>query len=272
MTTTASKDCDRRPDTYQMDEIAKEILICLLAAHFLADFVFQSDADALRKRRPLILIKHAFIVAASSYVICGIWDLWQIPLVIFLTHGLVDYIKATVKNENASAFILDQVVHLAIITALIIIVGTKIIQINKAATFWVELLGKGFLDFLIVVSGLAVSIKAGGVLIGLAVKPFTDELQKEQERTGTEGAVRRGFESGGKIIGYLERSLIFLFMLTGQPGGIGFLIAAKSIFRFGEIRDRQNRLEAEYIIIGTLMSFGYGILIAFTTQFFLGKV
>ena len=257
-----------------MDEIAKEILICLLAAHFLADFVFQSDADAPRKRRPLVLIKHAFIVAATSYLICGIWALWQIPLVIFLTHGLIDYTKATTKEENAFAFILDQAVHLAIITALvIIIVGTKIIPINKPSTFWVELLGKEFLEFLILVSGLAVSIKAGGILIGLAVKPFTDELQKEQERTGTnEGTVRRGFESGGKIIGYLERSLIFLFMLTGQPGGIGFLIAAKSIFRFGEIRDRQNRLEAEYIIIGTLMSFGYGILIAYMTQFFLGKV
>ena len=256
-----------------MDEIAKEILICLLAAHFLADFVFQSDADAPRKGRSLILIKHAFIVAATSYLICGIWALWQIPLVIFLTHGLIDYIKATIKEENAFAFILDQAVHLAIITALvIIIVGTKIIPIHKPSTFWVELLGKEFLEFLILISGLAVSIKAGGILIGLAVKPFTDELQKEQERTGTEGAVRRGFESGAKIIGYLERSLIFLFMLTGQPGGIGFLIAAKSIFRFGEIRDRQNRLEAEYIIIGTLMSFGYGILIAYMTQFFLGEV
>ena len=256
-----------------MDEIAKEILICLLAAHFLADFVFQSDADAPRKRRPLILIKHAFIVAATSYLICGIWTLWQIPLVIFLTHGLIDYIKATTKEENAFAFILDQAVHLAIITALVIIISTKIIPINKPSTFWVELLGKEFLEFLILVSGFAVSIKAGGILIGLAVKPFTDELQKEQERRGTnEGIIRRGFESGGKIIGYLERSLIFLFMLTGQPGGIGFLIAAKSIFRFGEIRDRQNRLEAEYIIIGTLMSFGYGIFIAYMTQFFLGKV
>ena len=257
-----------------MEEIAKEILICLLAAHFLADFLFQSDADAQRKRRPLILIKHAFIVATSSYLICGIWDLWQIPLVIFLTHSLMDYIKATVKEENACAFILDQAVHLAIITAIVIlIVGTKIIPINKPSTFWVELLGKGFLGFLILVSGLAVSIKAGGILIGLAVKPFTDELQKEQERTGTnEAIISRGFESGGKIIGYLERSLIFLFILTGQPGSIGFLIAAKSIFRFGEIKDRQNRLEAEYIIIGTLMSFGYGIFIAYMTQFFLGKV
>jgi hypothetical protein len=107
----------------------------------------------------------------------------------------------------------------------------------------------------------------------LAVKPLTDELQKDQERTKTnEAAVGRGFERGGEIIGYLERSLIFLFILTGQPGSIGFLITAKSILRFGEIKDRRNRLEAEYIIIGTLMSFGYGMFIAYLTQFFLGKI
>ncbi|MCX5909671.1 MAG: DUF3307 domain-containing protein [Deltaproteobacteria bacterium] len=255
-----------------MEEISKEILICLSAAHFLGDFVFQSDADASRKRRPLILFKHAFIVSASAYLLCGIWDLWQIPLIIFLTHSLMDTIKVTSKKESTYLFILDQAGHLAVIIAIIIlIVSTKILPINKPSTFWVGLLGKGFLEFLILASGLAVCIKAGGILIGLAVKPFWDEFQKAQRGTD-EAGLSKGFESGGKIIGYLERSLIFLFILTGQPASIGFLIAAKSILRFGEIKDRQNRLEAEYIIIGTLMSFGYGVFIAYITQFFLGKV
>jgi hypothetical protein len=180
----------------------------------------------------------------------------------------MDYIKARLEKESAYPFILDQTVHLAVI-----IVVTKIIPISKPSTLWVGLLGKGFLKFLILIAGLVVCIKAGGILIGLAVKPFTDEMQKDQERTkANEAGVSRGFENGGKIIGYLERVLIFLFILTGQPGSIGFLIAAKSILRFGEIKDRQNRLEAEYIIIGTLMSFGFGISIAYVTQFFLGKV
>jgi hypothetical protein len=258
----------------QMNEIAKEILICLLAAHFLGDFVFQADADAARKTRVLTLFKHALVVAAIGYLFCGIWDLWQVPPVIFVTHSLIDYIKAKSKKESAWAFILDQGVHLAIITAIAILtIPTKMILINKPSTLWVEVLGKGFLEFLILVSGLAVSIKAGGILIGLAVKPFTDELKREQKRKNSDEAVAgRGFEKGGRIIGYLERALIFLFMFTGQPGSSGFLIAAKSIFRFGEIKERQNRLEAEYIIIGTLMSFGYGIFIAYVIQFFLGKV
>jgi len=100
--------------------------------------------------------------------------------------------------------------------------------------------------------------------IELAVKPFTDQMKKED--------LINGFEKGGKVIGYLERSLIFLFIFIGQPMGVGLLITAKSILRFGEIKDRENRMEAEYIIIGNLMSFGYGMFIAYLTKFFLDSL
>jgi hypothetical protein len=254
-----------------MSELGKQFLVVLVTAHFLGDFIFQSDIYASLKRRPFILLKHAFVIAASSYILCGIWYLWQIPLFIFLTHGLTDYIKARLKKESAYSFVLDQALHLAIISVIAILVAKmKILSPNESSTFWVGLLGKSFLKYLILMSGLIVAVKAGGPLIGLAVKPFTDQLQKSGEGMTMKGVTNaRGFENGGKVIGYLERSLIFLFILIGQPEGIGFLIAAKSILRFGEIKDHENRMEAEYIIIGTLMSFGYGIFIAYVTKYFL---
>lgn len=49
------------------------------------------------------------------------------------------------------------------------------------------------------------------------------------------------------------------------PSAIGFLIAAKSVFRFGELSDRANRLEAEYITIGTLLSFAIGVAVSMAT-------
>jgi hypothetical protein len=51
--------------------------------------------------------------------------------------------------------------------------------------------------------------------------------------------------------------LIFLLVLTGQAAGIGFLIAAKSVLRFGAVKD-EGKL-SEYVIIGTLASFGWAI-------------
>ena len=144
---------------------------------------------------------------------------------------------------------------------------------NAISLFWVELFGKGFLKLLIVISGAILAVKAGGVLIGMAVRPFLDEIKDNENdvaiKTKTSG---RGLKNGGKVIGQLERSLIFLFILMGQLSGIGFLIAAKSVFRFGEVKDPRHRMEAEYIIIGTLMSFGYGMLIAYATKFFVGLI
>jgi hypothetical protein len=50
-------------------------------------------------------------------------------------------------------------------------------------------------------------------------------------------------------------------MLIGQYSAIGFLIAAKSIFRFsGKMENEKDRMQAEYILIGTLISFLFAIL------------
>lgn len=55
----------------------------------------------------------------------------------------------------------------------------------------------------------------------------------------------------GRIIGLLERVLIYAFVLSGQYGAIGFTLAAKGFTRFKEL---ENRGFAEYVLIGTLLS------------------
>ena len=65
------------------------------------------------------------------------------------------------------------------------------------------------------------------------------------------------------MIGLLERGLIFALVLLGQPEGVGLLIAAKSILRFGAVKD--DRALSEYVIIGTLASFGWALVAAYAT-------
>lgn len=67
--------------------------------------------------------------------------------------------------------------------------------------------------------------------------------------------------SGLIEIGYLERVLIMTFMLVGCMEGIGFLLAAKSIFRFGELTKAKEVKITEYVMIGTLSSFTIAILL-----------
>ena len=72
----------------------------------------------------------------------------------------------------------------------------------------------------------------------------------------------------GKWIGIFERILVFTFVITGHFEGIGFLIAAKSILRFNDIKGNEARKEAEYILIGTLMSFAMSIIVGLVVRSF----
>ena len=53
--------------------------------------------------------------------------------------------------------------------------------------------------------------------------------------------------------------MVYTLVLLNQFSAIGFLIAAKSIFRFPEISNSLDRQRVEYILIGTLFSFAVAI-------------
>ena len=59
----------------------------------------------------------------------------------------------------------------------------------------------------------------------------------------------------GQLIGILERWLILVFILIGHYEVIGFLIAAKSIIRFGE----KDHDKTEYFLAGTLLSIAIAV-------------
>lgn len=69
-------------------------------------------------------------------------------------------------------------------------------------------------------------------------------------------------KNAGSYIGMLERLFIFGFVIINFWEGIGVLLAAKSVFRFGDLSRAKDRNLTEYILIGTLLSFGLAILIA----------
>ena len=66
----------------------------------------------------------------------------------------------------------------------------------------------------------------------------------------------QSLNNAGKYIGMLKRLFVFSFVITGNWQAIGFLLAAKSVFRFGDLKESKDRKLTEYILIGTLLSFG----------------
>jgi hypothetical protein len=240
--------------------------LALITAHLLADFVFQSNKDVENKKKPAVLGKHALLAAGLSYLLAGDWQAWPVPAVIGLTHFLIDRVNAGLKQNSLRVFLLDQAAHLAVITVMAWLSPTVFPVVSE----WVSLWGAGFTKALVIMAGLILTTQVGGVVVGIEVQPYLVDLtkpkgQENQSIIAAKKEAQRGLMKGGRVIGQLERGLIFFLAMIGKPEAVAFLIAAKSIFRFGELNDREHRAEAEYITIGTLMSFTWGLVAAWGT-------
>ncbi len=70
---------------------------------------------------------------------------------------------------------------------------------------------------------------------------------------------RNSIPGAGRYIGYLERAICFVLVVSGQPGAIVFVIAAKAIIRIESAKDRPF---AEYFLIGTFTSVFVAVIVA----------
>ena len=102
-------------------------------------------------------------------------------------------------------------------------------------------------------AGLAFAIGGGTVFIrGLLAQAGKSPSDAKKSPTQEEYGV-------GRIIGDLERTLIFLMALEGQLDAAGLVLAAKSIARFKEFESQDF---AEYYLLGTLSSTLWAIMVA----------
>ena len=217
-----------------------ETLTALLLAHILADFLFQTHWMVANKSTAKGLAAHGAVVLVTLIVCTG----GMHPALLWLTalHVVIDLGK-TRMPRGLTAFLTDQALHATSLLALAI----------WLPNLWANGLWSASpaLPALMALTGGAIlASRAGGYAIGLLMEPFA-------------AASPDGLPGGGRVIGQLERGLIFVMILLGQPEGVGLLIAAKSILRFGAVKD--DRAASEYVIIGTLASFAWALLAAHGT-------
>ncbi|TVR47753.1 MAG: DUF3307 domain-containing protein [Puniceicoccaceae bacterium] len=234
------------------------LFAALLLGHLLADFVLQSDRSIRCKKQPGYFLGHIAIVAGLSYGLAGIWQGWVILLGVGLSHAVIDALKLRFGGDRPGAFWLDQAAHLGVI---VVLAGLAPVVL-PGDSLWVGWLGEDrWREVLGIASGLVVCVWAGGFVVELSIRSWVAALPEDGGR---------GLAKAGRLIGRLERSLIFFLVMIGKPESVAFLVAAKSIFRFGDLMNRESRKEAEYITIGTLMSFTWGLVTAWLTWWFLG--
>jgi len=122
------------------------------------------------------------------------------------------------------------------------------------------------LDILIVLASLLCATLVSGYVIGRLI----NRLLSSEQDARLAGTIKSGVVGVGKYIGWLERFLILCFIFIGYYQGIGFILAAKSILRYGEIKSDDDRRFAEYVIVGTLLSFVFAIVIGLAMRRLLG--
>ena len=166
----------------------------------------------------------------------------------YCSHSLyIDGIKLQLQKENTKRawFFADQVLHLAVIG--IVWKYTTGVAISIA-----------FLSntkYLAILTGILILLHPASFFIKNFISKWIPAPVQKGSTEIINSAGQDTLEKAGRIIGMTERILIFIFILIQQWEAIGFLLAAKSVFRFGELNTARDRRLTEYVLIGTLVSF-----------------
>ena len=224
------------------------LFIQLLLAHIVGDFVFQpykwvKNKEKEKHKSPYLywhILVHAIaLIVALQFSI----KYWLGILILIFTHYFIDILKLhlTKKVNFRWLFLWDQLAHILVIAGVVYMYSKYTIDISL-------IYASKNLAFLLAV--LLVTVVAS-----IVMKIIISKWELDQNST------KKSLEDAGKYIGILERLFIFLFIITNNWQGIGFLLAAKSVFRFGDLSKADDRKLTEYILIGTLLSFGLALLI-----------
>lgn len=221
-----------------------ETLAALFLAHVLADYVFQPGWMVEEKSRPETLFLHFLAVALTAMVTTG-----QVasPAIyaLALTHIAIDTIKVRFFSDTILPHLTDQALHLATLVVTALLVPDLFQSGAYADLTWLP-------KAMLITAGAIYVTRAGGFAVGKLMAQFGPN------------PIGESLDKGGYWIGLLERGLIFLLLIGQMPGGIGFLVAAKSVLRF---EAAQEGPKAEWVIIGTLASFGWAIAVTLAVLF-----
>jgi hypothetical protein len=265
-----------------------QLLILQIIAHVLADFTFQSDLWARVKRiygfKSWIMFWHVLIVFLLSWLFSFQLRFIFTSLSITAIHLLIDSLKVRMGNFKIGkvkpfqkfSFFIDQLMHIIIIWVSI----TFYMQYYPTDPYLSKKLLAVFTEHhLIILLGYLLCLKPTNIAIREIFKIYNIKLQKQpkQENNQINAINQQNLDNqlntnnlqntinqqnedlfnAGKLIGNIERVISLTLLLMGQYEAIGFIIAGKSILRY----EGQKTSKTEYVLIGTLLSFGIAILI-----------
>tara|TARA_R110000868_G_scaffold66877_2_gene198825 strand:- start:7903 stop:8601 length:699 start_codon:yes stop_codon:yes gene_type:complete len=218
----------------------------LLLAHLLGDFLFQPNKWVVHKEVNKVASKYLYlhILIHFGITMLLLWDLklWRWGVIIALSHYFIDlskiYANSYYKNKSIPFFI-DQALHLVVL---------------YCCAFSSDLLGNTIgllkeINWPLVTAIVFVSYPSS-IIMAKLLEGMSDRIELDH----------KSLPNAGKYIGIIERLFVLVFIILGRWEAIGLLITAKSVFRFNDLKESNSRKLTEYILIGTLLSFGLAII------------
>ncbi|HPE69236.1 MAG TPA: DUF3307 domain-containing protein [Thermotogota bacterium] len=261
-----------------------------LLAHMLGDFVFQTSRTVSRREegKAGAFVAHGVVHFATLGVLLIVFGYSAVSALFFaawiaLLHLAVDLLKnlftrKATPGKKLLGFGIDQAVHLLVLW--VFCNGTNLVHSPSVLQFLSRtFLGQGTAsgEWMYVqdidrgLAALAIGIATtlgGAVLMPLFLDWFYRNVpgyrQKVQPAEHPPTEISKEVQTG-KLVGILERFLLFVLMLMNQFSAMAFIIGAKSLARFKQLNDRDF---AEYYLIGTLASVAIAVLGAVVFKWF----
>ena len=225
------------------------VLIKFLFSHVIGDFFLQPNSWVIEKEQQKLRSKklylHVAIHTALIFLLFVTFKVWLPAILIGLSHFVIDACKLIFQKSRHKRFwfFADQLLHIVAIIGVWLVCydGAKIdLSFINNERLWLSVFGA-----LLLTSPTAIIIK-------VVIAKFIPDKSPIS------------LQNAGKFIGILERLLIYVFVLTNHFEAVGFLLAAKSIFRFGDLKKANELKLTEYVLIGTLLSFGIALVVTLT--------
>lgn len=224
------------------------LLLKLILAHLIGDFLIQPShwvKDKFEKKYKSKYLYYHIGVHALALLFILPWKLENVGMFITIltSHALIDMAKLQLdpKFNSRLLFIIDQILHFGVLL--------MVVKFQDGFTLSFDYFSSDAF-YALMIALIGVTFVSGVLLKVFMTRWMVYDYQEDQS-----------LESAGWYIGMLERLFVFAFIIWGHWEAIGFLLAAKSVFRFGDLSNAKDRKLTEYILIGTLISFGLAIMI-----------
>ncbi|MFT4575995.1 MAG: hypothetical protein ACI9SI_000911 [Polaribacter sp.] len=200
------------------------LAIKFILAHLAGDFLFQPDKWIKHKKKGKYKSKYLYwhILIHTVLLLVTLqfnFNYWKGIVLVITSYYIIDLLKLCLdkKVNSRILFFTDQILHFIVITSVVHYYNP--FNVNLSLVYSIE--------SLLLITFILITTYVSSVIIKILISKWKINDESPNQ--------------AGKYIGMLERLFIFPFIILNYWEVIGFLLAAKSVFRFGDLSKAKNR-------------------------------